>query len=38
MPSSCSGIGCTWRSSKKKGIKMYRLPKDPQEGIFGFEH
>ena len=30
MPSSCCAIGCTQRVSKVNGIKMFRVPIDPE--------
>ena len=30
MPSSCCAFGCASRYSKKKGVKLYRFPRDPE--------
>jgi hypothetical protein len=30
MPSSCCAFGCASRYSKKKGVKLYRFPMDPE--------
>ena len=30
MPSSCCAFGCASRYSKKKGVKLYRFPIDPE--------